>query len=163
MCFTANDDYQNFLVFVPALCSLTLGSNKEVTNWPSTRISFSKVKPFNINLNDMYLVHGKVILKFNNSVLVQKKSSSLFSNFILILYKVYELIIWPHNPTNNFPLKNCLFVTVKLTINAIKSKFIFNGWGIAFDGESSWNFGDDFARNVVVFGVNKSLSSHISY
>ena len=93
MCFTANDDYQNFLVFVQALCSLTLGSNKEVTNWPSTRISFSKVKPFNINLNDMYLVHGKVILKFNNSVLVQKKSSSLFSNFILILYKVYELII----------------------------------------------------------------------
>ena len=61
MCFTANDDYQNFLVFVPVLCSLTLGSNKEVTNWISTRISFSKVKPFNINLDDMYLVHGKVV------------------------------------------------------------------------------------------------------
>ena len=34
-----------------------------------------------------------------------------------------------------FSLKNCLFGTVKLVRNTIKSKFIFNGNGIAFDGE----------------------------
>ena len=34
-----------------------------------------------------------------------------------------------------FSPKNCLFGTVKLVRNTIKSKLIFNGNGIAFDGE----------------------------
>ena len=42
------------------------------------------------------LASGRVILKFNNSVLVQKT---------LNLYKVYELNNCPHDPTNNFTLK----------------------------------------------------------
>ena len=99
-----------------------------------------------------------VILKFNNSVLVQK-SSSLYSNFILNLYIVYELNNQSCNPSNNFPLKNCLFVPFKLVNNAIKSKFTYNGGGIAIDG-GSWSFGNDFARNVVIFGVDSSSSSN---
>ena len=51
------------------------------------------------------LANGRVILKFNNSVLVQKRSFSLYSSFILNLYIVYELNNTPRNPTNNFPLK----------------------------------------------------------
>ena len=47
---------------------------------------------------------------------------------------------------------------VKLVRNAIKSKFIYNDWGIAFDGGSR-SFDNDYARNVVIFGVNSS-SSH---
>ena len=50
---------------------------------------------------------------------------------------VYELNTWSRNPVNNFTLKNSLFGTVKLVRNAIKSKFTYNGRGIAFDGESS--------------------------
>ena len=46
------------------------------------------------------LDHGKVILKFNNSVLVLKIFSSLYSTFILNLYIVYEINTWPRNPTN---------------------------------------------------------------
>ena len=30
---------------------------------------------------------------------------------------------------------------------------------IAFDGAGWWSFGNDFARNVVTFGVDNSLSS----
>ena len=56
------------------------------------------------------LANGRVILKFNKSVLVQKSLSSLYSNFILNSYIVYELNTWPRNPTNNFTLKNCLFL-----------------------------------------------------
>ena len=33
-------------------------------------------------------------------------------------------------------------------------------WGIASDAESSWSFGNELARNVVVFGVDSSSSSH---
>ena len=61
---------------------------------------------------------------------------------------------------NNFTLKYCLFGTVKLVRNVDKSKLIYNGWGIVFDEEGSWSFGNDFIRNVVTFGVDNSSSSH---
>ena len=50
---------------------------------------------------------------------------------------------------------------MKLVRNAIKSKLPYNGQGIAFDGEGCWSFGNDFARNVVIFGVANNSSSHI--
>ena len=50
--------------------------------------------------------------------------------------------------------------TVKLVRNAIKSKFLYIGRGAAFDGESSWSFGNDYARNVVIFGADNSSLSH---
>ena len=49
---------------------------------------------------------------------------------------------------------------MKFTRNTIKCKFIYNGWEIKFDGADSWSFGNDFARNVVRFGVDNSSSSH---
>ena len=52
------------------------------------------------------LANGKVSLKFDNPVLVQKKSSSLDSNLILNLYIFYELNDWSYNPSNNFTLKS---------------------------------------------------------
>ena len=102
------------------------------------------------------LAKGTVILKFINPILMQKSSSSLYSNFVLNLYIVFRLNNWPHNPTNNLPLKSFLFGTVKLIRNEIKSTFIYNDWGIAFDGEGSWSFG-----NVIIFSVNNSPSCHI--
>ena len=78
---------------------------------------------------------------------MQINFSSLYSNFILSLYIVYQLKNCPRNPTNNFHLKNCLFGTLKLVRNAIKSKFTYNGRGIAFEGLRS--FGTDFASNIV--------------
>ena len=53
-----------------------------------------------------------------------------------------------------------MFGTVKLVRNAIKSKFIYNGWGIEFDGEDEWSFGNNYAGNVLIFGVDNSASSH---
>ena len=82
---------------------------------------------------------------------MQKNSSLLYTNLIFNLYIVYELNSWPRNPTNNFPLKNCLFGTVKLERKGIKNKFTYNnGQGIAFDGERSWSFANDFDRNVII-------------
>ena len=122
------------------LSSLVLDSNKKVTGY---RPEYHQKK-----------------LKFNSSVLVEKFFCSLYSKFILNLRTVYELNTWPRNPTKNFTLKDSLFGTVKLVRNKIKSKFTYNGRGIAFDGEGSWSFDDDFARNVVIFGVDNSSSYH---
>ena len=36
----------------------------------------------------------------------------------------------------------------------------YSGYGIAFDGAGSWNFGNNLTRNVVIFGVDKSSSSY---
>ena len=85
--FTGNDSYQKFLVFAPIFNSLTLDSNKRVTNWISNGVSQEKIKPFDANLCPTMtnLANGQVSLKLNSSVLVQKNSSSLYSNFILNL------------------------------------------------------------------------------
>ena len=121
MYFTGDDGYQNFLVFTPMLSSPILDSNKKVTNSVSTRISFEKIQPFDTNLGTTMsnLANGRVILKLNNFVLVQKSSSSMQTNFISNLYIVYELNNWPRNRTNNSPQRNS-FGTVKLVRNAIK-------------------------------------------
>ena len=82
--FTGNDGYQDFLVFAPMLNSLVLDNNIKVTNWISTGVL--PFKPFDVNLAPTLtnLANGKVSLKLNNSVLVQK-NSALYSNLILSL------------------------------------------------------------------------------
>ena len=116
MYFTGNDGYQNFLVFAPMLSSLVLDSNKKVPNWILTGISSEKIKPFDTNLEPTMsnLANGRVNLKFNNFVLVQKRFFfSVYSNFILNLYIVYELNPGHSYPANNFTLKSCFFDTVE--------------------------------------------------
>ena len=78
MYFTGNGGYQNFLVFVPMLRSLLLDSNRKVTDWILTRISTEKIKPFDTGLEPTMsiLANGRINLKFNNSVLVQRSVSS---------------------------------------------------------------------------------------
>ena len=56
-------------------------------------------------------------------------------------YIAYELDTWPKVPLNNF---------------SDKPKCVYSGYGIAFGGAGSWSFGNEFARNVVIFGVNNS-------
>ena len=60
------------------------------------------------------LANGRVILKFNNFVLVENFFSFLNSNlyFYRNLYLIYKLNTWPQNTTNNFTLKSCLLGTV---------------------------------------------------
>ena len=126
MFITGNDGYQNFLVFAPMFSSIILAINEKVINWISTGISSENIKQFDNNLEPTMsnLANGRVIFKYNNPVLVQKSSSSLYSNFILNLYIAYESRNWPRDPTNKFPLKNCLFGIVNLVRNALKSIFI---------------------------------------
>ena len=71
-------------------------------------------------------------------------------------YIASELNKLPCNPTNNFPLKICLFDTEKLLRKAIKIKLVYNGWGITFDGECYWSFNNDFAGNIAGFGVDNT-------
>ena len=44
--------------------------------------------------------------------------------------------------------------------NIDKAKWVYYAYGIALFGAGSWSFGNSFARNVKVFGVDNSSSSH---
>ena len=72
---------------------------------------------------------------------------------------IYDLDDWPKIPLNNFKLKNCLLVAINLVKNSDKSKCMYSSYRIAFDSAGPWSFGNYFARNVVIFGVNNSSSS----
>ena len=37
---------------------------------------------------------------------------------------------------------------------------MYSGFGVAFDGAGTWNFGNDYATNVAIFGTDNSSSSH---
>ena len=37
---------------------------------------------------------------------------------------------------------------------------LYSGYGVASDGGGSWSCGNDSVRNVIIFGVDNSLSSH---
>ena len=42
----------------------------------------------------------------------------------------------------------------------IKKKYVYGGYGITFDSWGSWSFDNGAARNVIIFDVDSSLSSH---
>ena len=54
-----------------------------------------------------------------------------------------------------------MFGAVKITKNVNTSHYKYEGCGICFDGESSFSFDNRIdAKNVIIFGVNTSNSSH---
>ena len=44
--------------------------------------------------------------------------------------------------------------------NSDRKKYVYTGYRIAFDGKGSWSFSNDFVKNVIIFGVDSSSSSH---
>ena len=81
-------------------------------------------------------------------------------NKIVNVYIVYYLDAWPRNPTNNFKFKNCLFGATSVVKNTDKEKHLYSGYRITFDSAGSWSFDNGIARNVIIFGVDNSSSSH---
>ena len=78
------------------------------------------------------------------------------------IYIVYE-INKKDSTTNSDPtLENCLFGAVTLTKNVNIDKYGYSGYGIGFDGRSSFSFsGGGFGQNVLIFGADMSSSIHI--
>ena len=93
--------------------------------------------------------------------LKQSNRISYTHKTIVNIYIVYEL--GSSSSHNNDPtLKNCLFGAVTLTKNVDIEKCRYSGSGIAFDKRSSFSFpGVGFGKNVLIFGVDMSSSSHI--
>ena len=54
-----------------------------------------------------------------------------------------------------------MFGAVKLTKHVHIDLYKYSGYGIGFDRKRFLSVGDEVGRNVIIFGVDMSLSSHI--
>ena len=99
---------------------------------------------------------SKIRIKFDGSFLNRFPPTILHGN-IGNIYIVYE-IASDYKDMNYLTLENCLFGSVKLTKNADTNKYEYSGYNIGFDREVSFSFGNDFSKNVIIFGVDMSSS-----
>ena len=104
-------------------------------------------------------VGTKARVKFNGDCLKQDKITFNHGKIvnIYIVYEINKSINISDYPT----LENCLFGAVRLTKNADIDKYKYSGYGIGFDRKGFFSIGDEVGRNVIIFGVDMSSSSHI--
>ena len=55
---------------------------------------------------------------------------------------------------------NLKIAATSVVNNSDKEKYLYRGYGITFDSAGSWSFNSNTARNVIIFGVDNSSSSH---
>ena len=71
------------------------------------------------------------------------------------MFIVYELDRWSRDLNTNFTLKYCLF-------GVDHDKYVYTGYSIGFDSHSEFSLPDgSIDKNVIIFGVDMSLSVHI--
>ena len=102
---------------------------------------------------------SKIRIKFNGSFLNRFPPTILHGDIVNI-YIVYE-ITSDYSSINYPTLENCLFGSVKLTKNADIDKYGYSGYSIGSDRETSFSFGNDIGKNVIIFGVDMSSSTKV--
>ena len=128
--------------------------------WKSKRLPHTSPTTSNYSPNLQLSYPGtKTRLEFRGSCLKQDKITFNHGKIVNI-YIVYELdktYIKSH-PT----LVNCLFGAVSITKNADIDKNKYSGYGIGLDTTGLYFLPRGrFGRNVIIFGVDMSLSVHV--
>ena len=104
------------------------------------------------------LDHQKLKLKFNGSCLVQEQITDT-PQTIVNIYIVYEIA--KKNSISDYPaLESYLFGSVKLTKKPDIDKYKYSGYGIGFDRQGKFSFGNGFGQNVIIFGADMSNFIH---
>ena len=115
----------------------------------------------NNNSPNLLNKNNRLGVTFNGNYMKQNKLGYAHGK-IVNLYIVYELKNRKID-SPDFTVQSGLFGAVKITKNANTSHYKYEGYGICFDGESSFSFGNRIdAKNVIIFGVNNSNSSHLT-
>ena len=53
-----------------------------------------------------------------------------------------------------------MFGAISIVKDTDKEKYVYSGYGIAFDEKGGWSFDNSTARNNIILGVDSSSSSH---
>ena len=104
------------------------------------------------------ILQKKICVNLDNFLLIIEQNN--YSTKIRNTYIIYDLDGWTKVPIRNFAIKNCLFGAANIIKKSDKEKYVYSNHGIEFDGKGEWSFGNDYAKNVVVFEVDNILSSH---
>ena len=97
-------------------------------------------------------------IKLDNDPLAVQQDNYLIK--IINVYIAYDLRAWLKDPTNKFKFRNYLFGKTNIVKNIDKKQYLYSGYRIIFDTVDSWSFGNDYARNVMIFGVDNNSLSH---
>ena len=54
-----------------------------------------------------------------------------------------------------------MFAATNIVKNSDKEKYVYSSYRIECDGKGEWSFGKKYAKNVIIFGIDNSPSSHI--
>ena len=128
-------------------------------NWKSNGVCNSKLKPlYTAFFNSIKLSEYRARLKFDKDLFAVEQNNYLTES--VNVDNVCNLDAWPRNPINNFKFKNYLFGGTNIIKKSDKQKHVYSEYRITFDSAGSWSFGNDFPRNVVIFGADNSSSSH---
>ena len=135
-----------------------------ILSWKSNGLSAESIKPPTTSDNsltpELSYYGTKIRVKFTGSCLKQSKISYTHRKVVNI-YIAYELGA-SSSHVNDPTLKNCLFGGVTLTKNADIDKYRYSGYGIGFDRRGSFLLpGGGYDQNILIFGVDMSLSAHI--
>ena len=119
----------------------------------------SKLKPkYTAFLHSIKVSEYQIGIKLDKDPLVVEQNNYLTKT--VNVYIVYDLDAWPRNATNYFRFNNCLIGATNIVKNSDKEKYVYSRYQITFDSAGSSSFDNDFARNVIIFGVDNSSSSH---
>ena len=141
----------------------SVGNGNYIYFWKSRGLSdeniTTPIKPdYCLNQNLSYF-GTKIRVKLNRSCLNQGKITYNHKKIVKI-YIVYK--INKNYNMNSYPkLENSLFAAVSLTKNDDIEKYKYSGYGIGFDKKGFFSVGNGVGRNVIIFGVDMSSSSHI--
>ena len=80
-------------------------------------------------------------MQFDYTPLVVEQNN--YTKETVNVYIVYDLDYWPKIPLRKFTLKNCLFGATNILRNSDREKYVYSGYGIAFDGKGLWSFSKD--------------------
>ena len=83
-----------------------------------------------------------------------------YHNAVVNIYIVYKLQKRTGN-SPDFTVQNVLFGAIKIAKDVNTRHCKYSGYGICFDGNSSFSFGNSINANIVIiFGCDMSFSSH---
>ena len=161
------DGTQNYDIFQPISKYLKVSSVSDINHilsWKSRGLNDIKIESIKTNnylLNprmDHYDM-SKIRIKFDGSFL-NRFPPTIIHGDIVNIYIVYE-ITGDYKDINYPTLENCLFGSVKFTKNADIDQYEYSGYGIGFDRETPFWFGNEIDKNVIIFGVDMSSSTKI--
>ena len=159
------DGTENYLIFQSINRYFKIGNSDYVLSWKSKGLSAESIAPpsapYNFLNASLNYLGTKIRVRFSGSCLKQDKITYTHGKIVNI-YIVYEINKKDNTIISDPTLENCLFGAVTLTKNVNIDKYGYSGYGIGFDGRSSFLFpSGGFDQNVIIFGVDMSSSAHI--